>query len=253
MKIFVSSSVKFLVDLRDVLYRHLKDADHTPFFSEKPGDFPTKLHEDAMTNCLLVVEQCDMLVLILDRKMGLTYTTRPDSPFTDLFGMAITKAEYRCAKKRKIPVSIFVRKIVETESKFYREMNVLQRKNFPIWYADKEIYDFYDELMHEYPAVPWITPFDGVTEILPLLDNHIQEIETLKPNLNVLYKKDLKVPSCWDIISIDGDIATVSDGMKGGLTPFRNHHVSYMCSRCGSYGPWDGNRCLNCGTFEFPY
>jgi len=80
-----------------------------------------------------------------------------------------------------------------------------------------------------------------------------------KPSLELInFEKDMDsinlfVSPIWKILSIKDDIATVSNGSIIGKTPIRNYHISYMCSRCGNYGPWDGNRCLTCGTREFPY
>ena len=66
MRIFVSSTVKDLEDLRDELYRTLKELGHTPLFSEK-DDFPSNQHPDAMTNCLKVAEECNLFVALLDK------------------------------------------------------------------------------------------------------------------------------------------------------------------------------------------
>jgi len=70
MKIFVGSTVKDLEDLRDGLYRSLKEVGHTPWFSEK-DDFLTNRHRDSMTNCIKVAEECDLFVVLLDKRAGL--------------------------------------------------------------------------------------------------------------------------------------------------------------------------------------
>lgn len=114
MKIFVSSTVKDLGDLRDELYRRLKELGHTPWFSEK-DDFPSNRHPDAMTNCLRVVEECDLFVVLLDKRAGLPYSKRDGSPYPELFGLTISEAEYRCAKKKGKPICIFIRKRAENE------------------------------------------------------------------------------------------------------------------------------------------
>ena len=73
MKIFVSSTVKDLGYLRDELYRRLKELGHTPWLSEM-SDFPINLHPDSMTNCIMVAEKCDLFVVLLDKRAGLSYT-----------------------------------------------------------------------------------------------------------------------------------------------------------------------------------
>ena len=150
MKIFVSSTVKDLGDLRDELYRHLKDQGHTPWFSEK-SDFPTNRHPDAMTNCLKVAEECDLFVVLLDKRAGLPYKSREGSPYKDLFGLTISEAEYRCARKTGKPICIFIRKRAEYESAIYRRINEEQRKSIE-WYSDSGVYEFCDRMMHEKPV-----------------------------------------------------------------------------------------------------
>ena len=60
MKIFCSSTIKDLGDIRDELYRLLKELGHTSWFSEK-DDFPITRHPDSMTNCIMVAEDVTCL------------------------------------------------------------------------------------------------------------------------------------------------------------------------------------------------
>ena len=63
----------------------------------------------------------------------------------------------------------------------------------------------------------------------------------------------LRIEDDWTVWSVDGDdIALVVRGRHSGRTPVKNHHSSWRCSRCGEYGPWQGNRCLSCGNSELP-
>lgn len=57
----------------------------------------------------------------------------------------------------------------------------------------------------------------------------------------------------WQVIHRNGHIATVSDGRVGGITPTSDKpHQSWQCPTCGSYGPWNGVRCLTCGQMSDP-
>lgn len=57
----------------------------------------------------------------------------------------------------------------------------------------------------------------------------------------------------WREITVRGDIATVSDGRTGGITPLNlQPHHTWQCPHCFSYGPWNGARCLNCGFLSDP-
>ncbi|MBU4491112.1 MAG: DUF4062 domain-containing protein, partial [Euryarchaeota archaeon] len=176
MKIFVSSTVKDLEDLRDELYRRLKELGHTPWFSEK-DDFPANRHPDAMTNCLKVAEECELFVVLLDKRAGLPYKRREGSPNQDLFGLTISEAEYRCARKRGKPICIFIRKKTENESSIYRQIKDEKQRKSMKWYSDTAVYEFYDRLMHEEPHVPWRYTFDSINEILGPLNTVIGEVQ----------------------------------------------------------------------------
>jgi 5-methylcytosine-specific restriction endonuclease McrA len=57
----------------------------------------------------------------------------------------------------------------------------------------------------------------------------------------------------WKIHHVTGNIAHVHDGRVGGVIPnVADPHPSWLCSQCGSYGPWDGVICRNCGNREEP-
>ena len=57
-------------------------------------------------------------------------------------------------------------------------------------------------------------------------------------------------PERWKVLhlSANHELATVSDGRLGGLTPVsENPDLSWSCPNCFSYGPWNGIICQNCG------
>ncbi len=176
MKIFVSSTVKDLGDLRDELYRRLKELGHTPLFSEK-DDFPANRHPDAMTNCLKVAEECDLFVVLLDKRAGLPYKKRDGSPYPELFGLTISEAEYKCARKKGKPICIFIRKRADHESAIYRKITDAKQRELVDWYSEPAIYEFYDRLMHEKPNVPWRYTFDSINEIIGPLNSVIGEVQ----------------------------------------------------------------------------
>jgi hypothetical protein len=178
MKIFICSTVKDLGDLRDELYRSLKELGHTPWFSEK-DDFPTNRHQDSMTNCIRVAEDCDLFVVLLDKHAGLPYTRREGSPYPDLFDLTISEAEYRCARKKGKPVCIFIRKRAEHESAIYRQIKDKKPREPIKWYSEPAVYKSYDRLMHEKPHIPWRYTFDSIREIMGPLNTIIGEVQAI--------------------------------------------------------------------------
>jgi predicted RNA-binding Zn-ribbon protein involved in translation (DUF1610 family) len=74
-----------------------------------------------------------------------------------------------------------------------------------------------------------------------------------------ILRKEVKLrvnPNRWHVVHLDEDrsLAMVSDGRLAGHTPINaDPHYSWECPYCGSYGPWNGARCLNCGHLSDPY
>lgn len=181
MKIFVSSTVKDLGDLRDELYRRLKELGHLPWFSEMT-DFPTNRHPDSMTNCIMVAEECDLFVVLLDKRAGLFYTKREGSPYQDLFDLTISEAEYKSARKKDKKICIFIRKRVDHESNIYRQITDPELRTLIKWYSEPAVYEFYDRLMHEKPHTPWRYTFDTIDDIirsLKLITGEVQNEDEL--------------------------------------------------------------------------
>ncbi len=78
-------------------------------------------------------------------------------------------------------------------------------------------------------------------------DSDIQE-QKLQTQLEKLIKR---VDDTWQIVGVSNGMATVTDGRRGGITPVgENVHHSWECPTCGSYGPWNGARCMTCGQMS---
>jgi hypothetical protein len=69
----------------------------------------------------------------------------------------------------------------------------------------------------------------------------------LTKELKLKNGEKLLVPDHWKIERIEGNMAYVTDGKRTGRTPIKDHGISFKCSRCESYGPWNGIICLSCG------
>ncbi|MBK6263400.1 HNH endonuclease [Marivirga sp. S37H4] len=68
-------------------------------------------------------------------------------------------------------------------------------------------------------------------------------------------KLHIRVSNRWKVVNtMDNDLAMVSDGRMAGITPTNeNPHISWSCPNCGSYGPWNGVMCMNCGMKSDPF
>lgn len=67
----------------------------------------------------------------------------------------------------------------------------------------------------------------------------------LHPALTLIWQ-----PDRWSLLETLGPtVAVVSDGRSRGIV---GTHPSFICSQCGSNGPWNGIICQTCGNREAP-
>lgn len=85
-------------------------------------------------------------------------------------------------------------------------------------------------------------------DLIAIFSNNDAEEEKLVEELEKFIKR---VDERWQIVSVLNDMATVTDGRVGGVTPVgRDVHHSWQCPYCSSYGPWNGARCMSCGQMS---
>ncbi len=100
--------------------------------------------------------------------------------------------------------------------------------------------EFKDKTKHELVLIT-----NRVTDAIKEATHHLStELSKLEDEQ---LKAILLIPKEFEIVKIDGDMALVKNGNIFGMTPIRNHHHSFCCPTCGSYGPWNGVMCLTCG------
>jgi len=71
-----------------------------------------------------------------------------------------------------------------------------------------------------------------------------------------IHKKQLThLPNGWKVLSLnerDGVIGVTNGLISGNIPTDITPHASWACGTCHSYGPWDGNKCCNCGHYNSP-
>jgi 5-methylcytosine-specific restriction endonuclease McrA len=84
------------------------------------------------------------------------------------------------------------------------------------------------------------------------------DIEDLFKGLPRLTKKAdardqevLQIAPGWTVFQSSGYLRVVTDGTRSGMTS-TSKDPSWICSRCGNKGPWNGIICLSCGNREEP-
>lgn len=86
---------------------------------------------------------------------------------------------------------------------------------------------------------------------LEVIEPTLIEAGAVAPNAEVaLHPAMQKIWGDWQLLSaLSEEVAFVTDGERAG---YIGTDISFMCSQCGSYGPWNGIICLVCGNREAP-
>jgi len=192
MKIFVGSTVRDLRDLRDEVKRKITEWGHAPLLSEAK-DFPIFYHKDSKTNCICVVEECELFLLILDTRAGIIYSGQAEPKYSRFAGVTITEAEYMRAREMDIPICIFIRDNTMNESALYRKekkQNALSGSKKPnhTWHADTEVFEFIDRLQHE-DTIPWIYRFRYAGDVIEYVYPLIKQLEKIREENNQPYNR----------------------------------------------------------------
>jgi len=110
MRVFVSSTIYDLIDVRAELELLLRELGVTPVMSDdKLSDFHISFDKNSIETCLLNVEASDAVIVILDQRYG---------PRLGKFGfddVSATHLEYRRARQNSKPVYFYVRDRLEAD------------------------------------------------------------------------------------------------------------------------------------------
>ena len=87
-KVFLSSTIRDLADLRSAIKFWLEDSGFEVLTSESP-DFPHPLDRDAIAASLAPIAECDYYVLIVGTRVGTLVASE---------GISVTRAEFRHAR-----------------------------------------------------------------------------------------------------------------------------------------------------------
>ena len=170
MKVFVSSTVFDLLDVRAELENMLKDLGASPVLSDSStSDFLACPNRNSIETCLINVRQSDALIVVLSQRYGTSLKT---AGYPDI---SATHLEYREAIKNKVPIHFFVRDRLESDYRIWKK-NRRQRKGIKLsWIADSgnhRLFDFIHE--HQKLAQPkqrtnWYTTFRNSVELKQLV------------------------------------------------------------------------------------
>lgn len=132
MKVFVSSTVYDLLDVRAEVAEHLKQMGITPVLSDdKLSDFEVKQATNSIETCLVNVAAADEVIVILDKRYG------PSLEKAGFGDFSATHLEYLRAVKEKKPLHVFVRDRLEADFAIWRK-NKKKADVVLSWVGDKD-------------------------------------------------------------------------------------------------------------------
>jgi len=214
MKVFISSTVYDLIDIRAELAEQLRAIGITPVLSDdKLSDFRVQHDVNSIETCLVNVESCDEFLLVLDQRYG---------PTLEKFGydkVSATHLEYRRAIQKKMPVRVYVRDRFVADYIFWKNnglTNDTKLSWFPnwkrngqtndikySWVADKgiglfKLFDEHAKLQADATTTNWYTPFTSSIDLKAAVTKYFEPrilpkrlVEAIQNNVFPLF--DIKV------------------------------------------------------------
>jgi|GEM_PF-6274358 len=165
LQVFVSSACYELRDLRAAVKSWLSHLGLTPMLSDE-GGFP---HDDGLppyATCLRALEECPLVVGVIDRKYGQPFEDW--GPFNQYHGLSPTHAELRHALDCGKRLLLFVHNDICTFYEVWRKNKDAFATSAPQGLEERTL-----QMLHEFkkrnPA-PWIERFSDVTSLLQALN-----------------------------------------------------------------------------------
>jgi hypothetical protein len=165
LQVFVSSTCYDLRDLRAAVRNWLEQFRLTPLMSDERG-FP---HIDGMppyATCLRVLEECPLVIVIVDRRYGMAFEDW--GPFPAHKGRSPTHAEIRHALALGKRVLLYIHDDVWNFYEVWRKNRKAFESGAPEGLDEKTLHMLH-ELKHLDP-VPWMEHFSDVSGLLKSLN-----------------------------------------------------------------------------------
>lgn len=164
-KIFVSSTVYDLKDLRSILYNKLKEWKvFYPLLSEE-GTVPVNSENHSYEDCLIAARNCDIFILIIGGRFGGEY-------YED--GISITHKEYREAYRSRKEIFTFVNNDMmiakEILKPYIKDYGFKPSKIV----EDERTFKFIDEVRSQQKG-NWIFTYNNVIDIINILSIQFNE------------------------------------------------------------------------------
>lgn len=186
-RVFVSSTIADLQDLRSAIKHYLEETGFEVILSEFPT-FPHAIDKAARLAAIPAIEDCDYFVLIIGERCG---TVLED-------GVSVTRTEYRRARQLagegRLKLITLARQTVF--DLWHRHLELVP--DLPDWPA---IRSFLDEVNEEHPAVSnWIHRFASFRDVTDVLRAQLRSDRPLRRRAleaNLLWEVRENIKACY--------------------------------------------------------
>lgn len=167
MKVFISSTVFDLIDVRAELENLIRDMGLSPVLSDSStSDFVVNTDANSIETCLVNVRASDIMLVVLSNRYG------PSLENAGFPNLSATHLEYKEARNIGIPIYVYVRDRLESDYHFWKKDKA--RKDFS-WVKKETDYPLFD-FIHEHQALSktqeksnWYSTFSNSVELKKLV------------------------------------------------------------------------------------
>ncbi|MBL6987593.1 MAG: DUF4062 domain-containing protein [Methylobacter sp.] len=199
MRVFISSTVYDLIDIRAELAEQLRAIGITPVLSDdKLSDFRVQHDVNSIETCLVNVESCDEFLLILDQRYG------PTLEKFDYEKVSATHLEYQRAIEKKIPVRVYVRDRLEADFAIWKRNGRTSSVIFS-WVKDIGLFELLDKHggLEANPITSnWYSTFTSSIDLKAAITKHFEKrilperlVDAIQNNVFPLF--DIKVEATF--------------------------------------------------------
>jgi len=180
MRVFVSSTVYDLLDIRAELDQLLRELGISPVMSdEKLSDFNICFDANSIEACLLNIESCDAVIVVLDQRYG---PTLGKHGFDDV---SATHLEYRHAKLHSKAIYFYVRDRLEADYNIHQKNKGASDLQLS-WISakDRGLLEFLKEhraLRERSSENNWFALFTNVVDLKASIRHHFEPV--VKPQV----------------------------------------------------------------------
>lgn len=171
MRVFVSSTVYDLIDVRSEIEEHLRSLGLTPVLSDSPTSaFDASSQTNSIETCLVQLRSCDKVIVILSNRYG------PVLGRAGFQNISATHLEYREAIECKKPLVFYVRDRLEADYRHWRGLDKEQRPSAEFqWVSRSQDFPLFD-FLHEHQTLQnqndksnWFSAFRDIRELKQLV------------------------------------------------------------------------------------